>query len=392
MSEGARRLADVAPAGDGRNRLNLRSLLQEMIDREASDLHVTAGERPKLRVDGDILDSTVDHIMTPKDTLQLAYSVLTESQKKRFELENELDFSFGIQNLARFRGNVFKQRGCVAMVLRMIPFSVRTFDELGLPPVMAELADRPRGLILVTGPTGSGKSTTLAAVIDKINKERKSHILTMEDPIEFIHRHQGCIVNQREIGTDTKSFATALKYALREDPDVILVGEMRDLETITAALTIAETGHLVLATLHTNSAAESINRMIDVFPGNQQSQIRAQLAFVLEGVITQTLLQRNRGKGRVMACEIMVATPAIRALIRDDKSHQIYSALQSGKKYGMQTMTDALYQLYMNREVPKDECLRVASNPNEFLRMIGEKPMEEQAIVDIPGQGKSERA
>lgn len=392
MSEGARRLADVAPAGDGRNRLNLRSLLQEMIDREASDLHVTAGERPKLRVDGDILDSTVDHIMTPKDTLQLAYSVLTESQKKRFELENELDFSFGIQNLARFRGNVFKQRGCVAMVLRMIPFSVRTFDELGLPPVMAELADRPRGLILVTGPTGSGKSTTLAAVIDKINKERKSHILTMEDPIEFIHHHQGCIVNQREIGTDTKSFATALKYALREDPDVILVGEMRDLETITAALTIAETGHLVLATLHTNSAAESINRMIDVFPGNQQSQIRAQLAFVLEGVITQTLLQRNRGKGRVMACEIMVATPAIRALIRDDKSHQIYSALQSGKKYGMQTMTDALYQLYMNREVPKDECLRVASNPNEFLRMIGEKPMEEQAIVDIPGQGKSERA
>ncbi len=392
MSEGARRLADVAPAGDGRNRLNLRSLLQEMIDREASDLHVTAGERPKLRVDGDILDSTVDHIMTPKDTLQLAYSVLTESQKKRFELENELDFSFGIQNLARFRGNVFKQRGCVAMVLRMIPFSVRTFDELGLPPVMAELADRPRGLILVTGPTGSGKSTTLAAVIDKINKERKSHILTMEDPIEFIHRHQGCIVNQREIGTDTKSFATALKYALREDPDVILVGEMRDLETITAALTIAETGHLVLATLHTNSAAESINRMIDVFPGNQQSQIRAQLAFVLEGVITQTLLQRNRGKGRVMACEIMVATPAIRALIRDDKSHQIYSALQSGKKYGMQTMTDALYQLYMNREVPKDECLRVASNPNEFLRMIGEKPMEEQAIVDIPGQGKSEWA
>ncbi len=392
MSEGEIRLGDAAPAGDGRNRLNLRSLLQEMIDREASDLHVTAGERPKLRVDGDILDSTVDHIMTPKDTLQLAYSVLTESQKKRFELEDELDFSFGIQNLARFRGNVFKQRGCVAMVLRMIPFSVRTFDELGLPPVMAKLAERPRGLILVTGPTGSGKSTTLAAVIDKINKERKSHIITVEDPIEFIHRHQGCIVNQREIGTDTKSFATALKYALREDPDVILVGEMRDLETIAAALTIAETGHLVLATLHTNSAAESINRMIDVFPSNQQSQIRAQLAFVLEGVITQTLLQRNRGKGRVMACEIMVATPAIRALIRDDKIHQIYSALQSGKKHGMQTMTDALYQLYMNREVPKDECLRVASDPNEFLRMIGEKPMEEQAIADVPGQGKGERA
>ncbi len=392
MSENEIRLSDSAPSGDSRNRLNLRSLLQEMIEREASDLHVTAGDRPKLRVDGDILDSSVDHIMTPKDTLQLAYSVLTESQKKRFELEDELDFSFGIQNLARFRGNVFKQRGCVAMVLRMIPFSVRTFDELGLPPIMAKLSERPRGLILVTGPTGSGKSTTLAAVVDKINKERKGHIITVEDPIEFIHRHQSCIVNQREIGTDTKSFSTALKYALREDPDVILVGEMRDLETIAAALTIAETGHLVLATLHTNSAAESINRMIDVFPSNQQSQIRAQLAFVLEGVITQTLLQRNRGKGRVMACEIMIATPAIRALIRDDKIHQIYSALQAGKKHGMQTMTDALYQLYMNREAPKDECLRVASDPNEFLRMIGEKPMEEQSIAEIPGPGKGERA
>ncbi len=392
MSDNEIRLNDSAPPGDSRNRLNLRSLLQEMIDREASDLHVTAGERPKLRVDGDMLDSSVDHILTPKDTLQLAYSVLTESQKKRFELEDELDFSFGIQNLARFRGNVFKQRGCVAMVLRMIPFSVRTFDELGLPPIMAKLSERPRGLILVTGPTGSGKSTTLAAVIDKINKERKGHIITVEDPIEFIHRHQSCIVNQREIGTDTKSFATALKYALREDPDVILVGEMRDLETIAAALTIAETGHLVLATLHTNSAAESINRIIDVFPHNQQSQIRAQLAFVLEGVITQTLLQRNRGKGRVMASEIMVATPAIRALIRDDKIHQIYSALQSGKKHGMQTMTDSLYQLYMNREVPKEECLRVASDQNEFLRMIGEKPLEEQLIAEIPGQGKGERA
>ena len=245
------------------------------------------------------------------------------------------------------------------MVIRMIPFNVRTFDELGLPPVIAKLAERPRGLILVTGPTGSGKSTTLAAMIDKINKERKGHIITVEDPIEFIHRHQSCIVNQREIGTDTKSFASALKYALREDPDVILVGEMRDLETIAAALTIAETGHLVLATLHTNSAAESINRIIDVFPSNQQSQVRAQLAFVLEGVVTQTLLPKARGRGRVMACEIMVATPAIRALIRDDKIHQIYSAMQSGKKHGMQTMNDALYQLYINREVTQEECERV---------------------------------
>ena len=373
--------------------LNLRALLQEMIEREASDLHITAGERPKLRVDGDITNSSVETVMTPKDTLQLAYSVLTEQQKKRFEFEDELDFSFGIQNLARFRGNVFKQRGCVAMVLRMIPFSVRTFEDLGLPPVVARLAERPRGLILVTGPTGSGKSTTLAAMIDKINRDRKGHIITVEDPIEFIHRHQNCIVNQREIGTDTKSFAAALKYALREDPDIILVGEMRDLETISAALTIAETGHLVLATLHTNSAAESINRIIDVFPSGQQSQVRAQLAFVLEGVLTQTLLQKSRGKGRMMACEIMVATPAIRSLIRDDKVHQIYSALQSGKKHGMQTMVDALYQLYMNREVSKEECLRAASDANEFLRAIGEKPLEEQAIgtMDKAGAAMSRR-
>jgi twitching motility protein PilT len=357
---------------------NLRSLLEEMIQRDASDLHITAAERPKLRVDGDITDSAVVEVLTPKDTLQLAYSVLTENQKKRFETEDELDFSFGIQNLARFRGNVFKQRGCVAMVIRMIPFNVRTFQELGLPPVIAKLAERPRGLILVTGPTGSGKSTTLAAIIDKINKERKGHIITVEDPIEFIHRHQSCLVNQREIGTDTKTFAAALKYALREDPDVILVGEMRDLETVGAALTIAETGHLVLATLHTNSAAESINRVIDVFPSNQQSQVRAQLAFVLEGVITQTLLPRLKGRGRSMAAEIMVATPAIRALIRDDKVHQIYSAMQSGKKFGMQTMNDALYQLYTAREVAQEECERVSHDPKEFLRMIGVTPLEDQ--------------
>jgi twitching motility protein PilT len=365
--------------------VNLRALLEEMIEKQASDLHVTAGERPKLRVDGEMTDSSAPEVLTAKDTLQLAYSVLTENQKKRFETEDELDFSFGIQNLARFRGNVFKQRGCVAMVIRMIPFNVRTFQDLGLPPIVAKLAERPRGLILVTGPTGSGKSTTLAAMIDKINKERKGHIITVEDPIEFIHRHQGCIVNQREVGTDTKNFSTALKYALREDPDVILVGEMRDLETIAAALTIAETGHLALATLHTNSAAESINRIIDVFPHNQQSQVRAQLAFVLEGVMTQTLLPKAKGRGRVMAAEIMVATPAIRALIRDEKIHQIYSAMQSGKKFGMQTMNDSLYQLYMAREVNEDECLRVSGDPNEFLRMIGQRPMEEQ---DIPTVGE----
>jgi twitching motility protein PilT len=370
--------------------INLRALLEEMIEREASDLHCTAGERPKVRVDGDMTDSSVPDVLTPKDTLQLAYSVLTENQKKRFEQEDELDFSFGIQNLARFRGNVFKQRGCVALVIRMIPFNVRTFQDLGLPPVIAKLAERPRGLVLVTGPTGSGKSTTLAAMIDKVNKERKGHIITVEDPIEFIHRHQSCIVNQREVGTDTKSFANALKYSLREDPDVILVGEMRDLETIAAALTIAETGHLAFATLHTNSAAESINRIIDVFPHNQQSQVRAQLAFVLEGVITQTLLPKSKGRGRVMACEIMVATPAIRALIRDEKIHQIYSAMQAGKKFGMQTMNDSLYQLWMNRDVTEDECLRVSGDPNEFLRMIGQKPLEDQDIA--MADGKAARA
>jgi twitching motility protein PilT len=358
--------------------INLRALLEEMIEKDASDLHLVAGERPKIRVDGDIVNATSEEVMTPKDTLSLAYSVLTENQKKRFETESELDFSFGIQNLARFRGNVFKQRGCVSVVIRQIPFNVKTFNELGLPNVVAQLADRPRGLVLVTGPTGSGKSTTLAAMIDKVNKELKGHIITVEDPIEFIHRHQTCIVNQREVGTDTNSFSAALKYALRQDPDVVLVGEMRDLETIQAALTIAETGHLAFATLHTNGAAESINRIIDVFPSHQQSQVRAQLAFVLEGVVTQTLLQRAKGRGRVMAAEIMICTPAIRALIRDDKVHQIESSMQAGKKYGMQTLNDALYQLYMGREVTKDECLRVTSKPNDFLRSIGEAPPDEK--------------
>ena len=367
----------ASSASSGPTSINLRSLLEEMIERDASDLHITAGERAKLRVDGDITNSGLEYVLTPKDTLQLAYSVLTENQKKRFEMEDELDFSFGIQNLARFRGNCFKQRGCVSMVIRQIPFNIRTFTDLGLPASIAKMAEKPRGLVLVTGPTGSGKSTTLAAMIDKINRERKGHIITVEDPIEFIHRHQGCIVNQREVGTDTKSFANALKYALREDPDTILIGEMRDLETIQAALTIAETGHLAFATLHTNSAAEAINRIIDVFPSHQQSQVRAQLAFVLEGIITQTLLPKAKGRGRAMAAEILVVTPAIRALIRDDKVHQIYSAMQSGKKHGMQTLNDALYQLYMSREVSDDECLRVSGDPNEFLRMIGRMPLDD---------------
>ena len=351
--------------------LSLRGLLEEMIERGASDLHVVCNTRPKLRINGDITDSRFPLALTPKETLQLAYSVLTDQQKKRFEIEDELDFSFGLANLARFRGNVFKQRGSVSIVFRQIPFTVRTFDELKLPAAVSRMAERPRGLVLVTGPTGSGKSTTLAAMIDRINRERRGHIITVEDPIEFIHRHQGCIVNQREVGTDTKSFATALKYALREDPDVILIGEMRDLETIQAALTIAETGHLAFATLHTNSAAEAINRIIDVFPSHQQPQVRAQLAFVLEGIVSQTLVQTIGGKARAMAAEVLVMNQAVRALIRDDKIHQIYSTMQSGKKYGMQTLNDSLYALYMAREVSAEECLRVSGDPAEFMRMTG---------------------
>jgi twitching motility protein PilT len=352
--------------------LSIRSLLEEMIERGASDLHVTAGERPKLRIDGELVSSHVDHVLTPKDTLQLTYSILTESQKKKFEQEDELDFSFGIQNLARFRGNVYRQRGCVALAIRLIPFDIKSFEELGLPPILRKLSERPRGLVLVTGPTGSGKSTTLAAMVDHINKTRRGHIITIEEPIEFIHRHQNCMINQREVGTDTQSFSNALKYALRQDPDVLLIGEMRDLETIAMTLTAAETGHLCLATLHTNSAAESINRIIDVFPSHQQSQVRAQLSFVLEGVITQALLPRANGRGRAVACEVLVATPAIRSVIRDAKIQQIYGLMQAGKKYGMQTLNDALYQLVLAGTVRLEEALKRSSDPNELLRLAGE--------------------
>ena len=362
--------APAAPAAQ--SVFNLRALLEEMVRRNASDLHVTAGEKPKLRVDGELTDAAADRQLTPKDTLQIAYSIMTENQKKRFENDDELDFSFGIQNLARFRGNVYKQRGCVAMAIRLIPFKVKTFEELGLPTIIAKLAERPRGLVLVTGPTGSGKSTTLAAMIDKINRENRGHILTVEDPIEFVHKHQKSVINQREVGADTKSFASALKYALRQDPDCILIGEMRDQETISAALTIAETGHLALATLHTNSAAEAVNRIIDVFPANQQSQVRAQLAFCLEGVVTQTLVPKAKGSGRVCCTEILVSTPAIRACIRDDKVHQIYSIMQAGKKHGMQTMNDSLYQAYIAGELRMEDAVKVSHDPNEFLRMIGE--------------------
>jgi len=366
-------VAPTAKAPPQQQELSLRVLLQEMIQRGASDLHITVGNPAKLRIDGDLTNSRVAQVLAPKDTLTLAYSILTDNQKKRFETEDELDFSFGVQNLSRFRGNVYKQRGCVAMAIRQIPYEIVSIEKLGLPPIVNQLADRPRGLVLVTGPTGSGKSTTLAAMVDKVNRELKGHIITIEDPIEFIHRHQSCTINQREVGADTKTFAAALKYCLRQDPDVILVGEMRDLETISAALTIAETGHLVFATLHTNSAAESINRIIDAFPSHQQSQVRAQLAFVLEGVITQSLLPRAKGKGRVAAAEVMMCTPAIRAVIRDEKIHQIYSLMQAGKKHGMQTMNDALQMLYMKGEVTLEEALKHSSDPNELLRAVGEK-------------------
>ncbi len=369
----------AAPGGQAapQQELNLRILLQEMIQRGASDLHITVGNPAKIRIDGDLTDSTTKQVLAPKDTLSLAYSILTDNQKKRFETEDELDFSFGVQNLSRFRGNVYKQRGCVAMAIRQIPYEIVSLEKLGLPPIANKLADRPRGLVLVTGPTGSGKSTTLAAMIDKVNRERKGHIITIEDPIEFIHRHQGCMINQREVGADTQSFRAALKYALRQDPDIILVGEMRDLETISAALTIAETGHLVFATLHTNSAAESINRIVDAFPAHQQGQVRTQLAFVLEGVITQTLIPKARSKGRVAAAEVMICTPAIRAVIRDEKIHQIYSLMQAGKKHGMQTMNDSLQMLYVRGEITLDEALKRSGDPNELLRSVGEPVPDE---------------
>src|SRR6266403_739191 len=355
--------------------INLRSLLEEMVSRNASDLHIVAGERPKLRVDGDITNASVEHTLAPKDTLQLAYSVLTEEQKKRFELEDELDFSFGIQNLARFRGNVFKQRGCVSMVVRQIPFAIKTFDQLGLPGSIAKTAEKPRGLVLVTGPTGSGKSTTLAAMIDKINRERKEHIVSVEDPIEFVHEHKSCLVNQREVFADTHSFAQALKHVLRQDPDIVLIGEMRDLETIEAALVVAETGHLVFSTLHTNSAVQTINRIIDVFPPHQQEQVRAQLSLVLQGVVSQQLLPRADNRGRCLAAEIMIPNAAIRNLIREAKVHQIYSQLQVGQqKWGMQTMSQSLLDLYLRRLVTADETLGHATEPEEMKMMLAQNP------------------
>ncbi len=352
--------------------VNLRDLLQEMIDNKASDLHITAGVPPQLRIDGEIVGTEHDPL-TPEVTQAITYSVLNEEQQKRFEELKELDFSFGVKGLSRFRGNVFMQRGVVSLGIRQIPYEIMNFKDLGLPNVIEELSNRQRGLILVTGPTGSGKSTTLASIIDKINRERCKHIITIEDPVEYIHQHKKCIVNQREVKADTDSFSQALKHVLRQDPDIILIGEMRDLETMSAALTIAETGHLALATLHTNSTFESINRIVDTFPANQQSQVRAQLAFVLEGVVCQQLIPRARGKGRVMVAEVMVCTTAIRAIIRDDKIHQIYGLMQAGQKYGMQTMNQGLFNAHMHREISLDEAMRRSHDTQELGQMLGER-------------------
>ncbi len=348
----------------------MHQLLKAMVDNGSSDLHITTGTPPQVRIDGHVKPMKLPSLQ-PVDTKQLCYSLLTDAQKRKFEEENELDFSFGVKGLARFRGNIFMQRGALAGVFRLIPFKILTMAELGLPPIIHEISRKPRGLVLVTGPTGSGKSTTLAAMIDAINTERHEHIVTIEDPIEFIHPHKKCLVNQREVGADTTSFKRALKSILRQDPDVVLVGELRDLETIEAALTIAETGHICFATLHTNSCVQTINRIVDVFPTNQQQQIRTQLSFVLEGVISQTLLPRAQGKGRVCALEIMVPNMAIRALIRDDKIHQIYSQMQMGQdKFGMQTMNQALFHLWHKKLISSEIALSRSSDPEELEQMM----------------------
>ena len=341
-----------------------------MVEKGASDLHITTGTPPQLRIDGELVPLKVAPL-SPVDTKQLCYSILTDAQKHKFEEESELDLSFGVKSLARFRANLFTQRGAVAAAFRTIPFKTLSFQELGLPPIVNDMANRPRGLCLITGPTGSGKSTTLASIIDKINVEGHYHILTIEDPIEYLHPHKGCIVNQREIGADTESFKKALKYVLRQDPDVVLIGEMRDLETVEAALVIAETGHLAFATLHTNGAVQTINRIIDVFPPYQQSQIRANLSFVLEGVVSQQLIPKLMGNGRVLALEIMAPNAAIRNLIREDKVHQIYSQMQVGQnKFGMVTLNQSLLALVQKRLIAVEEAIGRAAEVDELRQML----------------------
>jgi twitching motility protein PilT len=348
----------------------MHQLLKTLVDQGGTDLHITTNSPPQIRIDGKIVPLQLPPLMAA-ETKNLVYSVLTDNQKHRLEETLELDFSFGVKGLARFRANVFFQRGAVAGAFRTIPWEMRNFKELGLPDVVASLCEKPRGLILVTGPTGSGKSTTLAAMLDKVNSERHEHIVTIEDPIEYLHSHKKCLINQRELHADTHSFANALRSVLRQDPDVVLIGEMRDLETIEAALRIAETGHLTFATLHTNSAAQTINRIIDVFPAHQQSQIRAQLSFVLEGIMCQSLLPRGNGHGRVLAMEILIPNSAIRNLIREDKVHQIYSAMQTGQThFGMQTFNQALATLHFKKQITLQLALSMSSNPDELQEMI----------------------
>jgi len=349
---------------------SLHDLLKEMMDKGASDLHITTGTPPVMRLHGQVVPAGMQ-ALTPAETKSLAYSILTEAQKQKFEEQLELDLSFGVKGLARFRANVFMDRGAVALAVRTIPYKILSFEELGLPRIVADLCERPKGLLLVTGPTGSGKSTTLATMLDKVNREHAEHIVTIEDPIEFVHQHKKSIVNQRELYADTHSFKAALKSVLRQDPDKVLIGEMRDLETIEAALTIAETGHLTFATLHTNSAVQTINRIVDVFPPHQQPQIRAQLSFVLEGVLCQTLLPRAGGQGRVLAMEVLIPNPAIRNLMREDKLHQIYSMMQTGKeRTGMQTMNESLLQHYLRRNITLDAALGASTMPEELMQMI----------------------
>jgi len=350
---------------------SLSDLLKRMVDSGGSDLHITTNSPPRVRVHGELKPCDDLPPLGPAETKQLAYSILTDAQKHRFEETLELDFSFGIKDIARFRGNLFNQRGAVACVFRVIPFEIKTFEQLGLPHILRKLCEKPRGLVLVTGPTGSGKSTTLATMLNAINETRFEHMITIEDPIEFIHPHKRCLVNQREVHSDTHSFANALRAALREDPDVVLIGEMRDLETIESALRIAETGHLTFGTLHTNSASSTINRIIDVFPAHQQSQVRAQLSLVLEGILCQSLLPKSDGRGRAMAMEILIPNAAIRNLVREDKIHQIYSAMQSGQeKFGMQTFNQALHTLYQQKSITLETALARSSNPEELQDMI----------------------
>lgn len=349
--------------------INMNDLLLLMVQKKASDLHMTVGVPPCLRVDG-ILNQTTLEKLTSDAVQRLVYSLLSDAQKQRFESENELDVSFGIKGLGRVRMNVYRQRGSVGAALRSVPTRFMSFDEIGLPPGVGELVNLPRGLVLVTGPTGSGKTTTLASLVDYINENRKCHIVTVEDPIEYVHSHKQSIVNQRELGADTPSFASALKYALRQDPDVILVGEMRDPETISAAITIAETGHLVFSSLHTNDAASTVNRILDSFSADRQPQVRSQLSMTLQAIISQALLAHSSGIGRVLSCEFLMVTPAVRNLIREQKLEQIYMSMQTGSKSGMQTMNQSLHSLVSNHKVTREEALTVSPDPEELKQLL----------------------